>query len=76
MTCTRCEVTGFLNLHQVDEATIKRFDDSGDVQVILEWIRDNDEHDVSVCDCCGNGESWWGEPGYHNPSDNHHAECG
>lgn len=23
-------------------------------------------HDVSVCDCCGNGEDWHGTPGEHN----------
>jgi len=30
------------------------------------------QHDVSVCDCCGDGESWYGEPGQHdwnNPDD-------
>ena len=30
------------------------------------------QHDVSVCDCCGNGEEWYGEPGQHdwnNPDD-------
>lgn len=26
-------------------------------------------HDVSVCDCCGNGEEWYGEPGRHDLSD-------
>lgn len=23
-------------------------------------------HDVQVCDCCGNGEDWHGQPGAHN----------
>lgn len=23
-------------------------------------------HEVTVCDCCGNGESWHGVPGEHN----------
>lgn len=23
-------------------------------------------HDVQVCDCCGDGESWHGQPGAHN----------
>jgi hypothetical protein len=22
-------------------------------------------HDVQVCDCCGDGETWYGEPGEH-----------
>ena len=71
MTCTRCDSTGFLNLHQVDEATLTRFDTTGDVQVILTWIADNTAHDVSVCDCCGDGETWHGEPGAHNLNDSH-----
>lgn len=26
-------------------------------------------HDVSVCDCCGDGEDWYGEPGQHDLCD-------
>ena len=22
-------------------------------------------HDVEICDCCGHGEGWYGETGYH-----------
>lgn len=22
-------------------------------------------HDVAVCDCCGDGDGWYGEPGHH-----------
>lgn len=64
MNCTRCESSGFLNLHQVPEDVLKRFEDTGDHQVILDWMKDN-ESDVQVCDCCGNGESWHGKPGAH-----------
>ena len=67
MVCTRCEGTGFLNLCQVDEATLIRFDETGDPEVILKWIAANADHDVSVCDCCGDGEGWYGEPGQHGP---------
>ena len=65
MICTRCEGTGFLNLHQVDDATLKRFDEAGDPGIVLQWITDNEEHDVSVCDCCGDTEGWYGTPGEH-----------
>lgn len=68
MTCTRCEMTGFLNLHQVDEETLARFNESGDPQTILNWMDAHTNHDVAPCDCCGNGEpwGWYGIPGLHN----------
>ena len=31
----------------------------------LAWIKANKDHDVQVCDCCGDGEGWYGEPGQH-----------
>jgi len=66
MTCTRCDNTGFLNLDQVDDVSRKQFDEAGEHQIILDWIKAQTEpHDVSVCDCCGNGESWHGTPGEH-----------
>jgi len=71
VNCTRCDGTGFLNLHQVDEETLARFDETGDPQVILDWITSHDNHDVSVCDCCGDGEVWHSEPGQHNLSNPH-----
>lgn len=63
-TCTRCQNTGFLNIEQVDEKTCALFDEEGH-EVILKWIKDNENHDVQVCDCCGDGEGWYGEPGVH-----------
>lgn len=60
MICTRCGGTGFLNLEQCPLV----LEDVGH-ELILEWIIANTEHDVQVCDCCGNGESWYGEPGNH-----------
>ena len=69
MNCTRCECSGFLNLAQVDEETLKRFDETGDHSIILAWIEANSDHDVQVCDCCGDGESWHGTPGEHDDRD-------
>ena len=60
MTCARCQNSGFLNLHQVPERIVE-----AGLEVILEWIKANRDTDATVCDCCGNGESWYGEPGEH-----------
>jgi hypothetical protein len=65
MTCTRCGNTGFLNTDQLPiELRV------ADHAAILEWIRAHEGHDVQVCDCCGDGASWYGEPGehYHGPN--------
>lgn len=65
MICTRCGGSGFLNIEQVDDATLKRFDETVDHAVILTWIAENSDHDVSICDCCGDTEGWYGVPGEH-----------
>ena len=84
MNCTRCDGTGFLNLDQLEAAILERFNSTGDRQVILDWIDRQAakmirvrckcdycrlQHDVQVCDCCGDGESWHGEPGRHAPGE-------
>ena len=53
MICTRCDGTGFLNLEQVDEEILARFNEEGDPQVILDWI---DEREAAMiraggCSC-------------------------
>lgn len=71
-SCTRCEGSGFLNIHQVPDNVLVRHAETGDGEVIVAWIRDNSDHDVGVCDCCGDGEGWYGTPGEHewnNPDD-------
>jgi len=60
MNCTRCDGTGFLNIHQVPEDIARLGPES-----ILLWVNGTEDHDVKVCDCCGNGEDWYGEPGTH-----------
>ena len=58
--CTRCSGTGFLNYEQLPETEEPMSQDE-----ILGWIAATPEHDVQVCDCCGNGEDWHGEAGEH-----------
>jgi hypothetical protein len=60
MTCTRCDNSGFLNLHQLPSDV-----DASDVNAVLEWIKTHDGHDIQVCDCCGDGHGWYGESGEH-----------
>ena len=64
-TCTRCGGTGFLNIHQIPHLDIE----DGGPSEILEWIRTHGDHDVTVCDCCGDGEEWYGKPGQHYNSE-------
>ena len=71
--CTRCGGTGFLNTHQLPAGVNEQ-----DKQAVLDWIdlTPSSEHDVSVCDCCGNGELWnVREPGHHCASDPHPYDC-
>lgn len=61
MICTHCDGSGFLNY----DDRIASLD--GNHEAILKWIRAHrDGTDMSVCDCCGDGEgNWHGEPGSH-----------
>jgi len=72
VNCNRCKTTGFLNLEQLDDV------DPLLVAAVLEapahrvalWIQAGASRtDVQVCDCCGNGEEWYGERGEHEKSD-------
>jgi len=66
MNCTRCDGTGFLN----NEAgpnngmTVEGIPEMDALQ-LQEWAKNHPESDFMVCDCCGNGEEWYGEPGEH-----------
>lgn len=62
LTCTRCEGTGFLNLHQIADSIPV---DEMDHEQILKWLETHTDNDVQVCDCCGDGETWYGYPGEH-----------
>jgi hypothetical protein len=70
MNCTRCESTGFLNLDLLP-AVILRLYELGEWEEVSQWIKENDT-ECQVCDCCGDGENWYGEPGSHNANDNGH----
>lgn len=64
MNCTRCRGAGFLNVESVPEDIMAEGPDA-----VLAWMTDK-ESDVTVCDCCGDGEAWYGEPGQHyGPND-------
>jgi hypothetical protein len=67
MNCTRCDGTGFLNLHQIPDSELYHLDSP---EAIAEWMERNQDNDVQVCDCCGNGEDWYGTPGEHDEKEN------
>jgi len=62
LTCTRCEGTGFLNINQINDKELYYLDSP---EAILGWCNSHSEHDVQVCDCCGDSENWYGEAGEH-----------
>jgi len=65
LPCTRCKSSGFLNIEQIPEETLSLLNEKG----IIKWIDENFDHDVQVCDCCGDGETWHGVQGEHYNSD-------
>ncbi|RTL06408.1 hypothetical protein EKK58_05505 [Candidatus Dependentiae bacterium] len=68
--CGPCEGTGFVNLDQVPESIRAEFESSNDHSVVVHWMAvTNEPHDVKICDCCGDGEEWYGVPGDHDPHD-------
>lgn len=77
ISCTRCGGTGFLNVDQLPTSV-----DSDDSDSVLVWLEQNPrgdsepDHDVSVCDCCGDGEKHYGVPGEHYNSDDPKGDDG
>lgn len=68
MICTRCEGSGLLNIDQFDEVHAQlNLDADADPEDIVAAIARFPyvEHDIAVCDCCGDGEGWHGVPGEH-----------
>ena len=64
LTCTRCQGSGFLNIEHVPDSV-----DADDIDAVLKWIAEHDDHDCCICDCCGDMEGWYGEPGEHYGND-------
>lgn len=94
MNCTRCEGTGFLNFEQVPDELRGDTDKVLEWIADIESQKDSLGgcschisppcsycmlcHDVSICDCCGDGDGWYGEPGEHNyrkGGDEPYPEC-
>lgn len=66
MTMCNCCQEGFKNLEQIEPEYIEHAEGSPDFHAaIIEWIAQNAVHDVCVCDCCGDGDEWYGIPGQH-----------
>lgn len=66
MTCTRCQGTGFLNTEQIPlEVWLENSTE------IKAWIdgQTSGSTDAKVCDCCGDGEVWYGTAGEHYTQD-------
>ena len=60
MTCNRCSGTGWLNTHQLPNGV-----DAYNHQEVSRWVDENNGHDIAVCDCCSDGKTYYGQPGYH-----------
>jgi len=73
--CTRCEGTGFINLHQIPKAEFGKLKDAL-IEKIPKWMINNPDSDVSVCDCCGDGYEWYGVPGEHYNQDDQPGRLG
>ena len=86
MNCTRCEGTGFLNADQLESAigeelrkrllTARERADSESAQKILDRWHAEEDHDVQICDCCGDGAEWHGVPGEHYGRDDPQGDRG
>lgn len=67
MICNVCKGTGFKNLWQIPDGELESDDF---VEAVPRWIASQTiPHDVCVCDCCGNGDTWYGIPGQHYSND-------
>ena len=91
MICTTCDGTGFLNSDQIPEWVAEDVESilKWLETVFLEQNRSfctchisspcgycENFHDVEVCDCCGDGERWHGEPGHHYSPDDPQGDKG
>jgi len=64
--CTRCDNTGWLNIEQLPDNI-----DGYNYEIVSEWVHNNENHDITECDCCGDCEV----PGEHGINDNPVFNC-
>ena len=77
INCTRCQGLGFINIHQLPEQEMDAAEASPDLHAyLLAWIAANQGYDVAVCDCCGDGDTWYGTPGEHYNRDDPDGDRG
>ncbi len=70
MHCTKCEGTGFLNNEAGPPNNMtKEGIPELDHEQLRQWCLAHPDSDFQVCDCCGDGENWYGTPGEHYNSD-------
>ena len=71
MTCNRCGGSGMLNHNQIVQHWPWLDGDPARALAALEeaGLQLGVDHDVQVCDCCGDGENWHGVPGQHDNDD-------
>ena len=69
MTCNPCDGTGIRNAEYV-RASMWTQHHQGDLPLAdLVRLANEENPDVTVCDCCGDGDDWYGEPGRHYTRD-------
>jgi hypothetical protein len=92
MNCTHCQGTGFLNADQFPEGVLEQgYEEAYEWLVSMNaWLADNccschqmptcnwciSQHDIQVCNCCGDGDYWYGDPGKHYGSDDPMGQSG
>ena len=91
MICTHCEGTGFLNADQIPEwvaedaesilewletSLLERDEGGCSCHISSPCGYCINFHDVEECDCCGDGEGWYGEPGQHYGPDDPRGDKG
>ena len=79
-TCNHCEGTGFLNADQFPKEVTEHESRVKWLQDRKESLSDlggcschisppcsfcTEQHDIVICDCCGDGDAWHGQPGEH-----------
>lgn len=78
--CTRCEGRGFLNVPEDPKSLpfpAGEMFERGEYAALAAWLQKNGgDLDMAVCDCCGDGAGWYGEPGLHYGSEDPQGKDG